>query len=165
VSAEPSFTRRRAGLFLRLFLTVPPLVYWGPIADLLRSRCVLVLTTRGRRTGRPRTTGVSFMPLDDHFVIFSGWGVASNWYRNVQANSAVQIKVGQRTYQATARVVEDPEQRSQLMRQMAARSSRCGPPMFTRPLLKLTRVFDYQGEIDMALAAGGTLPVVEIFPH
>jgi hypothetical protein len=32
-------------------------------------------------------------------------------------------------------------------------------------LLKLTRVFDYQGEIDMAVAAGGTLPVVELFPH
>jgi hypothetical protein len=34
-----------------------------------------------------------------------------------------------------------------------------------RPLLKLTGVFDYQGEIDMAVAAGGTLPVVELVPH
>jgi hypothetical protein len=33
-----------------------------------------------------------------------------------------------------------------------------------RPLLKLTRAFDYQGEIDMALRAGGTLPVIEITP-
>jgi hypothetical protein len=32
-------------------------------------------------------------------------------------------------------------------------------------VLKLARVFDYQGEIDMAVAAGGALPVVEIVPH
>jgi hypothetical protein len=34
-----------------------------------------------------------------------------------------------------------------------------------RPLLKLTRIFDYQGEIDMAVAAGSSFPVVEIFPR
>ena len=65
----------------------------------------------------------------------------------------------------TARVVEDPERRRQLMLQMKARSSGCGPPGPMRPLLKLTRIFDYQGEIDMAVAAGGTFPVVEIFPR
>jgi hypothetical protein len=66
---------------------------------------------------------------------------------------------------ATARVVEDPERRRELMLRMQARSSSCGPPQFARPLLKLTRMFDYQGEIDMAVAAGSTLPVVEIVPH
>jgi hypothetical protein len=31
-------------------------------------------------------------------------------------------------------------------------------------LLKLTRVFDYEGEIRMAVAAGPALPVIEIVP-
>jgi hypothetical protein len=66
---------------------------------------------------------------------------------------------------ATAHLVEDPERRRQLMLRMAARSSGCGPPAPLRPLLKLTGAFDYQGEIDMAVAAGGTLPVVEIIPR
>jgi deazaflavin-dependent oxidoreductase (nitroreductase family) len=161
---EPSFTRPRAGRFLRLFLAVPRLVYRGPIAEVLRARCVLLLTTQGRRTGLPRTTPVSFMALDDHFVVFSGWGIGSSWYRNILANAAVVIRVGQREMQAAARPVEDPERRSELMRQMQARSSACGPPRPLRPLLKLSGVFDYQAEIDMAVAAGGTLPVVEIFP-
>jgi hypothetical protein len=65
---------------------------------------------------------------------------------------------------ATAYLVEDPEQRTAYMRLMSARSPDCGPPQPIRPLLKFTRIFDYQGEIDMALAAGGTLPVVEIVP-
>jgi deazaflavin-dependent oxidoreductase (nitroreductase family) len=146
-------------------LKAPIYLYYGPIADLLRSRCVMLLTTLGRRSGRPRTGGVSFMPLDDHYIVFSGWGVTSNWYRNIQANPEVRIKVGRRQMRATARVVEDPERRRQLMLNMQARSSGCGPPRPLRPLLKLTGVFDYQGEIDMAVTAGGALPVVEIVPH
>jgi deazaflavin-dependent oxidoreductase (nitroreductase family) len=164
-ASEPSFKRRRASPLLRALLKVPNLVYRGPIAELLRSRCVLLLTTQGRRSGLPRTGAVSFMPVGDHFVVFSGWGVGSNWFRNIRANPEVTVKVGRRRTRATARLVEDPERRRELMRQMQARSSGCGPPQPLRPLLKLARVFDYQGEIDMAVAAGGTLPVVEIIPH
>ena len=104
------------------------------------------------------------MPVDDHFVVFSGWGVDSNWYRNVRADPAVRVKVGTRELAATARLVEDPDRRRELMLRMADRSGGCGPPRAIRPLIKLTRIFDYQGEIDMAVRAGGTLPVVEIIP-
>jgi hypothetical protein len=103
------------------------------------------------------------MPVGDHIVVFSGFrGVNSNWYRNLRANPRVEVRVGRRRIQATATVVDDPDRRVELMRQMAARSSRCGPPRPVRPLLKLTRLFDYEGEISMALAAGAALPVVEI---
>jgi deazaflavin-dependent oxidoreductase (nitroreductase family) len=165
VSTEPTFKRPRAAPLLRLMLKVPRLLYYiRPIGALLRWRCVLLLTTRGRRSGLWRTTPMSFMPVDDHFAVFSGWGVRSAWYQNVRADPSVRVRVGGREMQATARIVEDPERRRQLMLQMQARSSRCGPPKATRPLLKLTRVFDYDGEINMAVAAGGSLPVVEIFP-
>lgn len=127
---------------------------------------MLVLTTRGRRTGLPRTTAVSFMPVGERFVVFSGFqGVSSNWYRNIRANPDVQIRVGRQRVRASARLVEDAARRAELMRQMAARSSSCGPPKPTRSLLKLMRIFDYEGEIRMAVAAGGTLPVIEITPR
>ena len=51
------------------------------------------------------------------------------------------------------------------MQQMQARSAGCGPPKPIRLLLKLTGAFDYEGEIKMAVAAGGALPVIEIFPQ
>ena len=163
-AAEPTFRRRRASPLLRALLKLPTLVYRGPLAELMRARCVLLLTTRGRKTGRARTGAVSFMPVGDHFVVFSGWGVGSNWFQNIRANAEVSVKIGQQQMRATARVVEDPERRRELMRQMQLRSSGCGPPRSMRPVLKLTHLFDYQGEIDMAVAAGGSLPVVEIFP-
>jgi deazaflavin-dependent oxidoreductase (nitroreductase family) len=146
-------------------LRVPRYLYVGPLAELLRSRCVLLLTTRGRRTGRPRTTAVSFMPLPNgHLVVFSGWGATSAWYLNVREDARVRVKVGRREMNATATLVQPPGRRHELMLQMAARSSGCGPPKPVRPLLRLTRVFDYEGEIAQALRAGASLPVVEITP-
>ena len=159
--SEPSFARPRASPLLRFFLKTPVLLYRGPIADLLRSRCVMLLTTKGRRSGLPRTGPVSFMPLDDHFVVFSGWGITSDWYQNLRANPEVSITVGRRRMRAMALPVEDPERRRELMLRMQARSGGCGPPKPVRPLLKTLRVFDYQGEIDMAVR-GSDLPVVEI---
>ncbi len=105
------------------------------------------------------------MPVDDHFVVFSGWGVTSNWYKNLRANPDVFITVGRRRMRAVAHLVEDPERRRELMLRMHARSGGCGPPKPIRPLLKALKLFDYQAEIDQAVAAGGTLPVVEIVPR
>src|ERR1700738_4904575 len=118
MSSEPSFVRRRASPFLRFILKVPVLLYRGPIADLLRSRCVMLLTTRGRRSGLARTGPVSFVPVDDHFVVFSGWGIGSNWYQNLRANPEVTITVGRRRMRAMARLVEDPDRRHELMLRM-----------------------------------------------
>ena len=103
------------------------------------------------------------MPLDNgHLVVFSGWGVDSDWYANVRADPRVRVKIGRREVAGTARLVEEPERRRELMLRMQRRSSGCGPPRAVRPLLKATRAFDYDGEIAMAVNAGGTLPVFEI---
>jgi deazaflavin-dependent oxidoreductase (nitroreductase family) len=163
-TSEPSFIRPPAGPVQRLVLRSLALVYRGPVAELFSGRCVMLLTTRGRRSGRWRTTGVSFMPVDDHFVIFSGWGVGSNWYRNLRANPEVILTVGRRRLRARAQVVAEPERRRALMLQMQARAGRCGPPKPLRPIGKLTGMLDYDAEIALAVAAGGTLPVIELFP-
>jgi len=103
------------------------------------------------------------MPLENgHLVVFSGWGVGSGWYANVRANPRVRVTVGREQVSGTARVVEEPDRRQQLMLRMQRRSSGCGPPKPVRPLLKVTGAFDYDGEIAMAVRAGGALPVVEI---
>lgn len=161
----PTFRRPPVRGLTRLFLLAPRYVYWGPIAELLRWRCVLKLTTIGRRTGQPRTTCVSFMPYDGRYVIFSGWGVTSQWYRNLLAHPEVQVQVGRRRFRAEARPVMEPTRRRELMLRMQEQSRRCGPPRFIRPLLRLTRAFDYDAEIRMAVEHAEELPVVELWPR
>ena len=161
----PTFVRERPGTLLRLFFKAPTYLYRGPLADLLASRCVMLLTTTGRRSGLSRTNGVSFMPLDGKYVVFSGWGIGSNWYQNLLANPAATIQVGRRQIPVTAQPVQEPARRRDLMRRMRDRSGGCGPPRAVRPLLRLTRVFDYDAEIALAVAQAEQLPVIELVPR
>lgn len=162
---EPSFRRQRPSGLLRFFLKQPQRLYHGPVAEFMRRRYVMLLTTTGRKSGLPRTNGVSFMPLDGSFIIFSGWGVNSNWYRNLRANPEVVIQVGQKRLRATARPIEDPVRRRELMLMMRRQSAHAGPPKFMRPMLRLTRLFDYDREIRMAVEHAEELPVIELVPH
>jgi deazaflavin-dependent oxidoreductase (nitroreductase family) len=161
---EPTFDRGRPESWRKAFFKQPLALYKGLPAEIMKSRCVLKLTTTGRKSGLPRETGVSFMPVDGKYVIFAGWGVRSDWYRNLLANPNVTIQVGKQTMQATAVPVEDPERRQALMRQMRARAGQCGPPEPLRTALKVLGLFDYQGELDLAVVQGGELPVVELVP-
>lgn len=163
--SDATFTRPRPRGLLRLFFKVPVYLYHGPLAELLRARCVLLLITIGRRTGRPRRTCVSFLALGDRYVVFAGWGVRADWYQNILANPAVVVQVGRRRQRAIARPVRDPARRRELMLQMQAHSGQCGPPGFLRPLLRLTGVFDYEREIAFAVEHAESLPVVEIVPE
>ncbi|HMM41191.1 MAG TPA: nitroreductase family deazaflavin-dependent oxidoreductase [Thermomicrobiales bacterium] len=162
--SEPRMTREPASQLQRLFLRGPALMYHGPLAELFRWRCVMLLTTTGRKTGQPRTTAVSFMPDGDRYIVFSGWGTSSNWYRNVRASPRVRIKVGRRMMAADARLIEDPDERVALMRRMRDRSGSCGPPKLMRELLRRSGLFDYDAEIRMAIDAGADIPVLELVP-
>ncbi|MFN8663480.1 MAG: nitroreductase family deazaflavin-dependent oxidoreductase [Thermomicrobiales bacterium] len=163
-STQPTFDRGRPNAFRKWFFKSPVSMYKGPVADVMSKRCVMMLTTIGRKSGLPRTNGVSYMPVGDSYIIFAGWGVQSDWYKNLLANPEVTIQVGSKTIKATAKPVEDPARRRELMLQMRKRSGQCGPPEPMRSVLKATGVFDYEGELDMAVEQAGKLPVVEITP-
>ncbi len=142
-TTSPTLTRSRPGRPLRLFFKLPVLLYRGWLAELFRRRGVLLLTSIGRKTGRPHTTGLSFLPLDSHYVVFAGWGTRSDWYQNALTNPAVVLQVGRRRLRAIAQPVREPARRRALMLQMQRRSAECGPPRRLRPLLRLTHLFDY----------------------
>lgn len=163
-ASQPTFDRGRPNAFKRWFLRSPVSLYRGPIGEVMSKRCVMLLTTTGRKSGQPRTTGVSFMPEGSGYVIFAGWGVQSDWYKNLLANPNVTIRIGGQGMKATAHVVEDPDRRRDLMRRMRQRSDECGPPEPVRNVLKATGLFDYEGDLDLAVQQGGELPVVEITP-
>jgi deazaflavin-dependent oxidoreductase (nitroreductase family) len=164
VTNQPTFDRGRPNAFRKWFFKSPVSMYRGPIGDVMSKRCIMMLTTIGRKSGLPRTNGVSFMPVGDNYIIFAGWGVQSDWYKNLLANPEVTIQVGSKKIKATAKQVEDPERRRDLMLQMRKRSSQCGPPEPVRSVLKATGLFDYEGELDLAVEQSGKLPVVEITP-
>lgn len=162
--ARTSYRREPPGFLLRLGFKLPELLYHGPLATYMKSRCVMLMTTTGRKSGLPRTNGVSFMRQGKHYISFVSWGMNSNWYKNLLANPEVTLQVGRQRIQATAEPITDPDEREQLMRQMEICSENCGPPKFTRPLLRLTRTFDYDADIALAVKNARELPVVRFIP-
>ena len=73
-----------------------------------RDRLVL-LTTKGRRSGEPRTTPMMFHRDGDRvLVIASNVGAAAHpdWYRNLAADPHVTVEIGDESYPALAVATE-----------------------------------------------------------
>jgi deazaflavin-dependent oxidoreductase (nitroreductase family) len=65
----------------------------------------LVLTTRGRRTGRERTVLLAYFPQGEHFVVVAANGGQPRhpaWYLNLRATPAARVEVGNRTLLVSA---------------------------------------------------------------
>jgi len=76
----------------------------GPI-DGMHREGILLLTTTGRKTGRPRTTPMMFdRDGEDLLVIASNIGAPSHpdWYLNLVADSRVVVEVGTERFEAIA---------------------------------------------------------------
>jgi deazaflavin-dependent oxidoreductase (nitroreductase family) len=73
----------------------------------------LYLTTTGRRTGQPREIEIWFTERGGRFYIIAEHRERANWVRNIEANPRVHVRVGDRRFDATARIVDD-ERESEL---------------------------------------------------
>ncbi|MFN8624182.1 MAG: nitroreductase/quinone reductase family protein [Chloroflexota bacterium] len=73
---------------------------------------ILLLTTRGRRTGEPRLTPLNYSRAGDAYVVIGSKGGSPThpaWFLNLLADPEVTIEVGTETFRARARVAEEPE--------------------------------------------------------
>lgn len=79
---------------------------------------VLLLTTRGRKTGNPGTIPLIYARDGDRYVIVASKGGAPKhpgWYRNLVANPEVELQVGPEVFRAHASTAEG-EERERLWR-------------------------------------------------
>ena len=93
----------------------------GPFADIP----LLLLTTTGAKTGKPRVNPVVYgLDGDNLFVIASNKGAQNHpdWYRNLKANPKVTVEMPGETFAATA-VEADEEKRTRLYAQQEDRWS------------------------------------------
>ena len=80
-------------------------------------RYILLLTTTGRKSGKPRHTPLEYIydPENDRYRVAAGWGGKTDWYRNVCANPHVTVQVGRRKFAAIAEKASDEEVASYMM--------------------------------------------------
>ena len=79
---------------------------------------ILLLTTKGRKTGEPRTTPLIYAQDGDRYVIVASKGGAPEdpgWYRNLDKDPDVELQVKDDVFAARARKAEG-EERERLWR-------------------------------------------------
>ncbi|MBI5934877.1 MAG: nitroreductase family deazaflavin-dependent oxidoreductase [Chloroflexi bacterium] len=65
----------------------------------------MLITTRGRKSGKPRDAMVDVMDYDaatDTYYIEAAYGSRADWVRNIQASPVFEARVGRRKFSATA---------------------------------------------------------------
>jgi deazaflavin-dependent oxidoreductase (nitroreductase family) len=90
----------------------------GPMAG----RPLLILTTKGAKSGETREAVLTFSRDDGRYVVAATAGgapIAPSWYHNVLANPAVQVEASGETFTATA-TEAPPAERERLWAQHVA---------------------------------------------
>jgi deazaflavin-dependent oxidoreductase (nitroreductase family) len=82
---------------------------------------ILLLHTRGAKSGQPRNTPLLYTPYQEGFIVVASKAGAAHhpaWYHNIRAHpDAVTVEVGGQRIPVRPRVVDEPE-RSELWRRV-----------------------------------------------
>jgi deazaflavin-dependent oxidoreductase (nitroreductase family) len=94
----------------------------GRLGASFKGAPVLLLTTTGRKTGKPRTNPLLYLEDGDAFAIVASVGGAPThpvWFLNLKANPAVEVQIGTTKEQRHAREAT-PEERDRLWPRLVA---------------------------------------------
>ena len=78
----------------------------GKVGGTYKGANLLLLTTTGAKTRKPRVTPLAYFRFDGKLIIIgSSWGAQAHpaWVRNLWANPSVHVEVGTESFDATAR--------------------------------------------------------------
>ena len=128
INAIPTHTRL---LIAWLFVPLHRLLFRlsnGRLLGRLEGHGVLILVTRGRRTGAPRSSPLMYFQFagsNDLIVVASNYGLDHHpaWYLNAAADPKVTVETRGETFPATARITEG-EERATLFDKVAAANPR-----------------------------------------
>lgn len=73
---------------------------------------MLLLTTTGRDTGRDHTVPLLYLKEGERLVVIASYGGRAShpdWFRNLQADPSVRVRIGERSTEMRARVATDEE--------------------------------------------------------
>ncbi|MFZ5856377.1 MAG: nitroreductase family deazaflavin-dependent oxidoreductase [Chloroflexota bacterium] len=99
----------RPGAVFKWLFKVPILFY--KIGLPLFGGFILLLTTTGRKSGKPRHTPLEYRREagTGHRIIMAGWGGDTDWRKNIEANPRVHVQAGWTKYNALAEKLTDNE--------------------------------------------------------
>ncbi|MEZ4667113.1 MAG: nitroreductase family deazaflavin-dependent oxidoreductase [Anaerolineae bacterium] len=93
---------------LRIVLRAPLLLFRLGLGDVLNGLRLLVLTTRGRKSGTARHTAIEYRRHGSKIYLISGWGNRPDWYQNLLTDPLATVQLGRNALSVLADPVDDP---------------------------------------------------------
>lgn len=90
-------------------LKAPRILYWLDLGWLLDHRAALI-THRGRKSGLIYQSMVEvarYDPVTHEVVVASGWGGRTDWYRNIQVEPALEVRIGRLRFVPQQRLLDE----------------------------------------------------------
>lgn len=103
--------RERPGRLALVFMRMPLLAYRHGQGRLL-GHTFLEFTHVGRRSGKPYQSVAMVLHYDEatrEAVILAGWGPDTDWYRNLRAHPATNVRLDRLSFTPTTRFLTDVE--------------------------------------------------------
>lgn len=98
------------------YVAVPALrMGLGGLASNPLTGYLMLLTTRGRRSGHRREAPLGYMVAGDHVYCMAGFGRRTHWFQNILADPHVDVILPGRAFSGIAEEVTDAEERRQVM--------------------------------------------------
>jgi deazaflavin-dependent oxidoreductase (nitroreductase family) len=114
----------KAPRFFWRFIRIGPRIAYALGLGPLIGSFVLLLTTCGRKSGRPRVTPLVYEQRGKAVIVASARGRSADWLRNIEANPEVRVHIGRRQFEGIAEVSTDPEQIADYLQRQIARNPR-----------------------------------------
>jgi len=113
------------GPIFKWLFKIPILYYKLGLGWMLGKR-FLLLTTTGRKSGKPRHTPLEYVynVKEDAYRISPGWGGNTDWYKNIQHDPHVTVQIGRHKFEGVAEHASARESAEFMMN-----TSHCHPSM------------------------------------
>ncbi len=98
---RPNWLRRRLAKW--------PLLPYRMGLGFLIAKQVLILTTRGRVSARERRTPLWYVSDGDNVYCLSGWGVSSDWWKNLEADPKALLQIGLKRWELRGEVITESQ--------------------------------------------------------
>ena len=127
---RPSWLRARLAKW-------PLLAYRLGLGPFIAGRVMLV-TTRGRVTGRPRKTPLWYVRDGNDIYCISGWGTFSDWWKNLDADPRALVRIGNTIWETRGVLIKEEPERDELLSRIIEKYGR------------ITRLFYHMDRLTLA---------------
>ena len=125
-------------------MQIPRIPYKMGLGRIFLGKRILLLGTRGRKTKKLRITPLQYDIYKDRYIVGSMRGIHSDWFKNIQKDNSVLIKIGDKSYKGVATPITDTKKNLAYLKFRLLKH-----PFMIRTILKLDGIKDITDEHEL----------------